>query len=889
MADIFVSYAKVDAPLAAQLAIRLEQLGFSDWYDRALHSGDDFRKEIARELEVSRAVVVLWSPASVTSDWVVSEAQRGHRLGKLVPVRTEVVAPENIPQPFDILHTVLVAETAAIEHAVRRRMKSGLLRPDACAPTFAQHEVAPMRITKTGSRPTLCIGRALDIERISGALTNDNGAAAVRRRWWPNWLFARRGGAMPGREARSIIIFGGPGLGKTTLALELMHDDAVVQAFGVHRYFIPLEMATSADDFRAAVVSSLGAGTGQPMEAVIGSRVGGHPALLILDNLETPWESDKIGVEEGLLAIAACQSVTILATIRGRDVPAAPNWTFRHELKPLDPAASQTLFLKLAPTISADDPHLGSLLDELGGVPLAIELIGLEAAAANSLQDVSKEWQRIGTALARRRGAADSRFTSLDRSLSISLNSSYRLANSLLLFSVLGALKNGADRNLCRHILGDDYYPVTRDLVAAGLAHWNEDRLDLLPPVREHALRNYPIYEDEWAATKIYYKRLADWLGTVVAPSDHAIFQRHVAAEGSNAFMALGQSIDQEEPSSIGRTIFRLHQYLQRAHETLARPDMTAVPVTYISRLMCGFLAYHGLSADARGELGAAIQYSFVHTAFADVIVQSMAAGLNSALADMEEVARGCTSEEGRFEILSHVDEMRREMEEILDSSSSLRVARRSSLERELDELKRGSTSDGAYILATWPILRNDMVKMLTELNIDIPALGSPNIMPQVNHAELFFGSDPITWQNARRDSAMVLFTCYRLAMDEVTKAQQLGVRQWLESVAEQGDPIAMHLLAKFIEGAGHAVAWGHKSNWRARANQANAAGAMLHLAEELWAADRKCKGENTDFVIDLLREARDCGSPHATARLEQLRSLGLDVDGKSNCVAGPC
>jgi len=65
MADIFISYAKTDRPLALKLAAMLEAEGWTTWWDTSLTIGDDFRNEIMTELGQARAVIVIWTDASI--------------------------------------------------------------------------------------------------------------------------------------------------------------------------------------------------------------------------------------------------------------------------------------------------------------------------------------------------------------------------------------------------------------------------------------------------------------------------------------------------------------------------------------------------------------------------------------------------------------------------------------------------------------------------------------------------------------------------------------------------------------------------------------------------------------------------------------------------------
>ena len=82
----FLSYARADQDRAAKLARALEVAGVDLWWDTMIEGGAAFAKSIEAALENSNAVIVVWSAASVGSDWVLDEAAKGRDLRKLVPV-----------------------------------------------------------------------------------------------------------------------------------------------------------------------------------------------------------------------------------------------------------------------------------------------------------------------------------------------------------------------------------------------------------------------------------------------------------------------------------------------------------------------------------------------------------------------------------------------------------------------------------------------------------------------------------------------------------------------------------------------------------------------------------------------------------------------------------
>ncbi len=102
MADVFVSYARSDKPRVAPLVAAIEAQGWSVWWDPAITPGQEFDQQIALELKAAAAVLVVWTPSSVSSRWVRGEAREGADRGILVPVRFEGA---ELPIDVRALHT----------------------------------------------------------------------------------------------------------------------------------------------------------------------------------------------------------------------------------------------------------------------------------------------------------------------------------------------------------------------------------------------------------------------------------------------------------------------------------------------------------------------------------------------------------------------------------------------------------------------------------------------------------------------------------------------------------------------------------------------------------------------------------------------------------------
>jgi hypothetical protein len=122
MAEVFISYAHPDRELAAALAGRLAGRGYTVWWDHELVGGAEFRDVIVKELRQAHHALVIWSPNSIASKWVIDEAEVALELGKLVPIKTGSLAATEIPIGFRQLQAINLDSVDAIIRAIRSRI-----------------------------------------------------------------------------------------------------------------------------------------------------------------------------------------------------------------------------------------------------------------------------------------------------------------------------------------------------------------------------------------------------------------------------------------------------------------------------------------------------------------------------------------------------------------------------------------------------------------------------------------------------------------------------------------------------------------------------------------------------------------------------------------------
>ena len=117
-AKVFISHS-ADADLVGALASHLERAGYRTWYDKKLIPSQHFGHEITQELDTADAVIVIWTPLSTKSNWVIAEAQRAFNQDKLISTLAFGTSPDHLQLPFPIATTCSVDDTRAIENAIR--------------------------------------------------------------------------------------------------------------------------------------------------------------------------------------------------------------------------------------------------------------------------------------------------------------------------------------------------------------------------------------------------------------------------------------------------------------------------------------------------------------------------------------------------------------------------------------------------------------------------------------------------------------------------------------------------------------------------------------------------------------------------------------------------
>ena len=377
---------------------------------------------------------------------------------------------------------------------------------------------------------------------------------------------------------RPIIVPGGPGMGKTTLAVAAAHDKRVAARFGAQRVFIDLQAVTSADAILRALASELRVDiTGSAANILDNLAAGttGVPTLAILDNLETPWHAEEEKTEQLIGHLADVGGLRLILTVRG-STPVVPGGAHRlGDIARLGPDEARRLFLRVASDQFVGDPSLTALLAALEGHPLSIVLLAAQNDGRSDLAGLAKEWQTRKSAVLAR-GKANDRLTSVRVSLGLSLD---RLgADAKRLLGLVAMLPAGLHDDDGIVLLPDAAADTASILVKARLVESRDGRLTMLAPLRETA-REAGLSTAQDEARLIAHFLTVATNGGKIGRHDWQVVQNKVSREAGNldamCLLALRRSeADKREAGSLDHALFglaELHRFGVPAEITTLR------------------------------------------------------------------------------------------------------------------------------------------------------------------------------------------------------------------------------------------------------------------------------------------------------------------------------
>ncbi|KAJ7714269.1 P-loop containing nucleoside triphosphate hydrolase protein, partial [Mycena metata] len=300
-----------------------------------------------------------------------------------------------------------------------------------------------------------------------------------------------------GEDSPRIVILGAGGMGKTSLSRAVLHHTSIAVRYNDNRFFVACDGSTNQVELAGVIGAHLGFKSGKDLTQGVLQHLSSAPlTLLILDNLETPWDpvDSRNEIEEFLSLLTEITSLALMITMRGAEGPSKVKWTrpFLLPLQPLPQEAAQKIFLDIA-----DDGHLsddvGQVLGLTNNIPLVINILAHLVDTEGCFRILSR-WEVERTSLLSE--GYDKR-TNLELSISISLSSSRitSIPHCQDLLSLLSILPDG----LSDVELKQSKFPIQDilgckvALLRTALAYSDQDkRLKVLMPIREYMQKLLP-------------------------------------------------------------------------------------------------------------------------------------------------------------------------------------------------------------------------------------------------------------------------------------------------------------------------------------------------------------------------------------------------------------
>ena len=201
-------------------------------------------------------------------------------------------------------------------------------------------------------------------------------------------------------DGKSPNLVGPPAIGKSTLALAVLHHPDIIKHFGERRYFLDCKGITEPNEIRT-IVMRIARDTGIELLDVQAFRAVAKffaeaPSIVVLDNIDRVLGAHPTGTTQYIEALMNYK-IPFITTSRLQIIPtgALGRWVHTYEVCPLDEAASLALLTDQVVTQSEAQP-LQQLSKLLGGHPLVILTVAEYLRRGRTAADARDRYITLG-------------------------------------------------------------------------------------------------------------------------------------------------------------------------------------------------------------------------------------------------------------------------------------------------------------------------------------------------------------------------------------------------------------------------------------------------------------------------------------------------------------
>jgi tetratricopeptide (TPR) repeat protein len=384
-----------------------------------------------------------------------------------------------------------------------------------------------------------------------------------------------------------VLVQGLAGIGKSNLCQHALDHPAVRDRYSSRRAFVRCDATLNRENLVAQIAAEIGVPPGPNLEVSVLAELEREACVVVLDNLETPWNASTPQVESFLRVLVGVPGVALVAGVRGGSRPDGPHWNPVLQPKPMSLEEARALFLATSGGVTG--PGLDGLLHKLDGLPLAIKLIARQAQGAPNLAGLVARYEAKRAALLAV-GSNPDRASSLPVSLELSFDNPLMTVLSRTGASVLALLPDGVLHSDVAAVLedGEQVAQVLRDV---GLAFDREGRLRMLAPVREHVSAAHPVMGTALDRIFAFYARLLIQHGNDFGQEGNVQTISRLSPEINNAAAMVLKALEVDKNLSFTLAIplgqfasahgFEVHailfRILKEARGTRAEPQLLCV------------------------------------------------------------------------------------------------------------------------------------------------------------------------------------------------------------------------------------------------------------------------------------------------------------------------
>ena len=390
----------------------------------------------------------------------------------------------------------------------------------------------------------------------------------------------------------SVALIGGGGIGKTSIALTVLHHERIRERFGDNRRFLRCDQfPASLPHFLSRLSKVIGAGVENPENLTsLRPALSSHEMLIILDNVESVLDSQGTNAQEIYAVVdELCRFKTVCLCITSR-ITTVPHHCKRPAIHTLSMEAARDIFYSIYDD-SGRPSIVNDLLQRLDFHALSITLLATTASHnAWDYDRLAEEWVTQRAQVLR---------TDYNESLAATIELS--LASPTFrklgpdardLLGVIAFFPQGIDRNNLdwlfptisdRKIIFDKFHLLS-------LTYRTNAFVTMLAPIRDYLCPQNPESSPLLCATKgRYFTRLS-----VKVDPDTAWFgeTRWIVSEDGNVEHLLNVFIPIDTDSGDTWDVccsFMEHLFWHKPRQTILRPKIESIPDDHPSKPECLF------------------------------------------------------------------------------------------------------------------------------------------------------------------------------------------------------------------------------------------------------------------------------------------------------------